>query len=168
MCKEKGLQVHQAAQRTSLLWDTKLKDSLCIWSLVPSKPELAGDGTAGAEHRSPCYVPWGRGEALYVSHPLQSRGRAQAAALAWRGLLLCASCQHWWCSRQQMCLRGSISYQSSHAGDWFGLLIDSCDNEVIVRRQSVHRNVFMSCGLGSWAFCVQRGSVSRWLGQSKG
>lgn len=67
------------------------------------------------------------------------------------------------------CIWGWASLISrSHASDWFVLLTDSCDNEVIVRRQSVHRNVFMSCGLGSWAFYVLRGSVSSWLGQSKG
>lgn len=67
------------------------------------------------------------------------------------------------------CIWGWASLiSSSHASDWFVLLIDSCDNEVIVRRQSVHRNVFMSYGLGSWALCVPRGSVSSWLSQSKG
>lgn len=30
----------------------------------------------------------------------------------------------------------------------------------------MHRNVFMSCGLGS--LCPERGCASRWLSQSKG
>lgn len=55
---------------------------------------------------------------------------------------------------------------SSHASGRLVPVTDSCDNEVIVRRQSVHRNVFMSCGLGS--LCPEWGSGSSWLSPSKG
>lgn len=135
---------------------------------------LAQWGIEGAEqfHAEPApWCDWATGN-LFM-WPLQSLAvEGQDLLLLWPGGACCGAkaaipCG-WNNSRLQVHFRVSIPYHCSHAGDWFVLVTDSCDNEVIVRRQSVHRNVFMSYDLGSWGFCALRGSVSSWLGQSKG
>lgn len=96
----------------------------------------------------------GRGK-LPVPHPCAGGGRAQRSTA--RTCVVAGS----------RSIRGRAPLiSSSHASGWLVPVTDSCDNEVIVRRQSVHRNVFMSCGLGS--LCPERGSGSSWLSPSKG
>lgn len=125
-------------------------------------------GIEGAVRCSPSSVTQSQRESLHVTHPVScSEETGHRLPLQLWGACCCITAPIACAVPGSKCIWGWASLiSSSHASDWFVLLIDSCDNEVIVRRQSVHRNVFVSCGLGSWAFCVPRGSS--WLGQSKG
>lgn len=107
-------------------------------------------------------------ESLHVTPPVPCSGGTGHLLQLWPGGASCGAKAAIPCvDPGSKCISGWASLISgSHASDWFVLVTDSCDNEVIVRRQSVHRNVFMSYGLGSWGFCGLRGSS--WLGQSKG
>lgn len=130
---------------------------------------LAQCGIEGAEQCSP--MVWqSQRESLPVTPPVPcSGGPGQLLPLELGGACCGAKAAIPSVVPGSKCIWGWASLIShSHAGDWFVLVTDSCDNEVIVRRQSVHRNVFMSYGLGSWGFYALRDSVSSWLGQSKG
>lgn len=95
-------------------------------------------------------------ESLHVTPPVPCRG---TPLQLWPGGASCGAKAAIPCVVPgSKCISGWASLISgSHASDWFVLVTDSCDNEVIVRRQSVHRNVFMSYGLGSCGFlCPER------------